>query len=209
MATNTISNIKLLHNAGIYAIIHTETQRRYVGSSVNIVKRWAAHRSQLKALKHPNRKLQNAWDKYGAEAFQFKVIQQVENLNELLICEQFFIDNSNSFYNIRLKAESNLGIKYSEEACVKISVAKKGRVHTDETKAKISAAKKGNTNRLGQKPNAETKAKMSVAKKGRIFSDETKAKMSAALKGRVLSDETKAKIAATKKKNKEARATSD
>ena len=235
MATNTLPTIEFPHNAGIYAIIHMETQRRYVGSSMNIVKRWSEHRNALRALRHRNSKLQNAWNKYGADSFQFEVLQRVENLNDLIVCEQFFIDELKPFYNIRLvAAESNLGIKHSDEAKAKISSAQMGRVHNDATKAKMSVARKGikfsaehrakisaankgtihsdeakakmSAAKNGMVLSDEAKAKISVALKGRVFSDETKAKMSAAGKGKLRSKETKAKIVATRKKNKEVRA---
>jgi len=37
------------------------------------VRRWRAHRSELKTGKHKNTHLQNAWNAYGAEAFEFSV----------------------------------------------------------------------------------------------------------------------------------------
>lgn len=209
MAKSILSPAKDLHNTGIhgergitakqqgiYAIIHVETNRCYVGSAIRIDRRWAAHRSQLKALKHGNSKLQSGWNKHGAVAFRLEVIQRVESPDNLLVWEQFWIDKLKPFYNLRIVANSNLGMKFSDETRAKMSASGKGKrkgwVHSDETKAKMSTAAKGRV------LSDETKAKLSASGKGKgkgkIISDEMRAKLSAANKGRVHTDETKAKM---------------
>ena len=63
--------------SGIYAIVHIETGRKYVGSAVNLTKRWNIHRHGLRNKKHHSAALQRAWDKYGEAAFSFEVLEVV------------------------------------------------------------------------------------------------------------------------------------
>lgn len=58
---------------GIYVITNMTTGTVYIGQAVNIRRRWESHRHYLAANKHGNRYLQNAWNKYGADAFKFSI----------------------------------------------------------------------------------------------------------------------------------------
>ena len=59
--------------AGIYLITNVASGRVYIGRALDIVRRWRAHRSDLKAGRHKNKHLQRAWSAYGPEAFEFSV----------------------------------------------------------------------------------------------------------------------------------------
>lgn len=63
-----------LNIPGIYTVTNTVLGTVYVGHARNIRKRWEIHRSTLGTGTHPNRYLQNAWNKFGPEAFRFEVI---------------------------------------------------------------------------------------------------------------------------------------
>ena len=199
-------------NCGIYKITNTVTRKFYIGSAVNIKRRWAYHRSQLGANKHGNRHLQNSWNKHGEDSFTFEVLEYCGK-ERLIEREQFYIDNEKPAYNISPTAGSSLGVKHTDEAKRKISEANKGEKHafygkhhtdetkrkmsetnkgkvfSDETKRKISEANKGNQNRLGVKLTDDTKRKISEANKGYQnhlgvkHTDEAKRKMSKAKKG--------------------------
>jgi predicted GIY-YIG superfamily endonuclease len=55
---------KSLHKiSGVYEIKNTLNNKRYIGSSVNIQKRWYAHKRMLNLNTHPNKHLQAAWNK--------------------------------------------------------------------------------------------------------------------------------------------------
>lgn len=62
--------------SGIYGIRNKENNMVYVGLSSNIHNRWTEHRYRLNTKIHPNKKLQNAWDKYGEDSFEFFVIEK-------------------------------------------------------------------------------------------------------------------------------------
>lgn len=50
--------------AGVYQIFNTETNKRYIGSSIDVERRLKEHKRNLKAHRHSNQHLQNAWNKY-------------------------------------------------------------------------------------------------------------------------------------------------
>jgi len=101
---------------GIYAITNTINNKAYIGSTVNVERRWAKHIFGLNKNIHPNKKLQNSWNKYGADLFNFIVIEELEDKNNLVEREQYYMDNSKvELLNIRIIAKSNLGLKHSSK----------------------------------------------------------------------------------------------
>lgn len=164
--------------SAIYAIVNQVTRDMYVGSAVAVNRRWNAHRCQLRAGKHHCKHLQNAHAKYGEAAFDWEIIEFVDDKNKLLEREQFWLDFFHPIYNKRRKADSCLGYKHTAEARQRMSNAQIGTKQSPETIAKRSAALKGrarppevrakiSASRIGIRPNAETRAKMSESAKRR------------------------------------------
>src|SRR5258707_13712753 len=60
--------------SGIYKITCTANKRIYIGSAVNLRQRRSEHFSGLQHSTHHNPILQNAWNKYGPDAFTFEVL---------------------------------------------------------------------------------------------------------------------------------------
>jgi group I intron endonuclease len=110
---------------GIYAIVNRCNGKFYIGSSSNIDLRWIDHRCRLKHGKHPNRILQSAWDKYGADCFEFLVIEHC-NKSELIKREQYYIDQLMPQYNISREAGSPPALAYSRicDQCGREYIAK-------------------------------------------------------------------------------------
>lgn len=134
--------------AGIYLVTNTVNGYAYIGSSVNLRKRWYLHRNDLKSGRHHNPRLLAAWNKYGAQAFTFQVLEHVSDKANLLKIEQAWLDkhdaaNRRDYYNFCAIAGSQLGRKRSVETCKKLSVALTGKVASDATRAKQRAAKVG------------------------------------------------------------------
>ena len=69
---------------GIYAIRNLVTQKKYVGSAVCVSKRVDQHIRSLRRGRHHSIKLQRAWDKYGAAAFEFVVLAIVDEPTMLI-----------------------------------------------------------------------------------------------------------------------------
>jgi group I intron endonuclease len=92
---------------GIYEIVHLASGRRYIGNSRNVSNRFYSHRYHLRNNSHPCPHLQNAWNKYGESAFEFRLIEQcLDEVVILLAREQHWIDkHSKRLYNSRKFAE--------------------------------------------------------------------------------------------------------
>lgn len=165
----------LLINSGVYGIVNTVNKKVYIGSTAGTFKkRFNCHKRQLRLGRHGNRHLQAAWDKYGEESFEFCVVEECEP-GFCTVLETWWIDyyeatNRDKGYNKREVADSNLGIKRSDETRLKQSERAKNR--SESVRANMSAAQ------LGKKHSPETKAKMSATRKGRVTSLETKNRIS-------------------------------
>lgn len=61
---------------GVYKITNMVNGKFYIGSSNDILKRWVQHKTNLNAKEHNNTHLQNAWNLYGGENFQFEIIEE-------------------------------------------------------------------------------------------------------------------------------------
>lgn len=128
--------------AGIYKINNIKNEKFYIGSSVNTNKRIYRHISELRGNKHPNEKLQRAYNKYGEKAFEFEIMEYVD-IQQLIEKEQFYIDTLNPEYNICRIAYSTLGRIPSVKTKLKMSKSHKGYKHSNESKIKMSNSKKG------------------------------------------------------------------
>lgn len=164
--------------SAIYAIVNQATRDMYVGSAVAVNRRWAVHKSKLRANTHHCRHLQNAFRKYGDDAFDWEIIEFVEDKTQLIAREQFWIDFFKPAYNKRKIANSCLGLKRSDEARSRMAAAQTGRKQSPETIAKRAAAIRGRP-----RP-PEVRAKISASHVGIRPSEEARAKMSAAAKRR-------------------------
>lgn len=63
---------------GIYCIENTITHKKYIGLSSYINKRWREHLWMLENNQHDNSYLQRAWNKYGADAFTFTILEECD-----------------------------------------------------------------------------------------------------------------------------------
>ena len=98
---------------GIYKIENKINNKKYIGQSINIEKRWKEHQYLLKMNKHHNYHLQNAWNKYKEESFIFNIIEECDKkvLNDK---EKYWInsfDSYNSGYNLDKGGDGILGCK--------------------------------------------------------------------------------------------------
>lgn len=218
--------------AGIYAIRHRESGRRYIGSSNHVCQRWAEHRSRLGRGVHHSKPLQADWNAFGRDAFEWVLIETIDDREARVVRELELINAEPSPYNTSLDTRTGPrpGYKQSAETRARMSAAQKGLAKSPEHRAALGAARKGTKNRrpdprLGI-PNPAHSARL----KGRPLSAEHRAKIAAGLskhydthavsvearerirakagrhlKGTKWSDEHRAKIAATKQFNREVR----
>lgn len=166
---------------GIYKITNTLNGMIYVGSTVNLYRRKNEHLKELRHNKHHSLHLQNSYNKYGEAIFVFTILELVFDLDILTDREQYWIDfykssDKNLGYNIRKKAESNVGLTASQSTRERLSNVNKGHKVSEETRIKLSIANKGKKRIVSQ----ETRLKLSIANKGKKKTQETKDKMSKA-----------------------------
>jgi group I intron endonuclease len=119
----TLLRSELINKSGVYAIVHNESYKMYIGSSNNLLNRLLEH---LKGH-NSNIYLQNAISKYKIENFTIYILEFVtedqikeftkEELGKFIIeMEQKYIDMFTDLYNINPYAgKTRLGSKHSEE----------------------------------------------------------------------------------------------
>lgn len=92
----------MMKKQGIYCIEHIDSGKKYIGSSMNILRRFIRHRGELKRDKHHCVYLQRAVNKYGIESFKFYIVEETfgKTIKELHSLEQNYIDTSTNLYNI-------------------------------------------------------------------------------------------------------------
>lgn len=108
---------------GIYSCTYIKTGKRYIGSSSNTKKRLREHLWALRSGLHKSPYLQNAWNKYGENAFKWDVEEFCE-VKDLLLREQYYIDQGFVF-NVMMVAGNRQGVRHSDEAKAKMSATKK------------------------------------------------------------------------------------
>ena len=201
--------------SGIYKITNTTNGKVYVGSAVNFDTRWKEHVRELRKGKHHSSALQNAWNKYGEDNFEFSIIEECERIRKVLLGrEQYWMDTLDSVangYNIAKTAGSQLGMKQSPEAIAARVEKNTGKKRTPETKALMSEVQSNRS--------PEWCANISASKKrywaekgtdsikgennpmyGKSPSQETLEKMSRSLTGKKRTPEQRAKMRETQSK---------
>lgn len=169
------------NKSGVYAIINKVNSKLYVGSASSFYRRWHSHYSDLINNKHSNSYLQNSWNEYGEESFDFEIIEFIDivdgDKDNLIEREQYWLDYYQSYirdkgYNLQPCSKNALGFKHSEETKEKQSIRMTGsgnfnygRITPPEVKEKISESLKGKM--LGIKFTEDHKRKISKAQKGK------------------------------------------
>ena len=129
----------------IYKITHIASGKIYIGSTVNPKQRLIHHRNDLNKGRHPAKRLQNSWRKYGQDAFSFEIIEVCAE-QKRTEREQHYIDELNPFFNWAKTIPASLDARVRKQ---------------------ISEAMRGNQNTKGLKWSDEARAKMSKAVKGK------------------------------------------
>lgn len=95
--------------AAVYKIENTKTGQTYIGQTTAYKERCYQHKSALRHNKHPNPKLQEDHNKYGLDAFEFKIIKEFppDAPSDILLQEEERIisehlDRGENLYNEQL-----------------------------------------------------------------------------------------------------------
>jgi group I intron endonuclease len=196
--------------SGIYKIINRTNGKYYIGSSNNIKRRWIDHKKMLKGNRHDNQYLQNAWNKYGENSFDFVIEKEIPQ-NKLIEVEQKYFDDTqlkDKIYNLSFIANK---IEMTAEIRKKIGDGNRGKIRSEETKKKLSNINKKNRDfyiscgsksrgNLGRHFSKEWRKKIGDGNRGKIVSEETKKKLHYINLGKKYSEETKQKMSKSSKK---------
>ena len=209
--------------SGIYYIQNIDNGKIYIGSAVNINKRWREHKHHLYKGNHVNKHLQSVWDNGGEDIFVFGIMELVFDKYKLLDREQYWIDRFNSTdnkfgYNKAPVAGGMLGFHHTEKTKERLRKVGFPRGHTPwnkgkkmegeykENHLKASAKRKGMPSSRGEfKHTDEAKKKISEAGKGRVMAEATKEQKRLKMTGKKLGEGHRQNCikAWVKRKNKE------
>ena len=161
---------------GIYAIKCGSNGKVYIGQSKNMNQRISLHKCNLKHLRHPNKQLQEDYNKYGGDSFSFIVLKQLEQDNfcqsQLDDLEVYFIKAYNSTDSSCGYNTESGGICFGhmiEETKKKLSASnigkRKGKTLSEQTK--MLMRKNHSHYWLGKKMSDVARENMSKARKGK------------------------------------------
>lgn len=170
---------------GIYRITNKITGQSYIGKTANSFgNRWDNHKALLRQGKHHNCYLQNDWNRYGANNFEFIAIEILTDSSKLNELEIGYIRQYREIglcYNLHDGGDKSYNL---------------GRHLSEETKRKIG--EKNRVNMTGRKLSVETRKRMSEAQKRRKYTDEERLHRSTLSRqintGRIRSEATKEKL---------------
>ncbi|MBK9181407.1 MAG: GIY-YIG nuclease family protein [Acidimicrobiales bacterium] len=129
---------------GVYAIVNEATGKAYIGSAVDVRRRWQAHRRHLRRGSHPNRYLQASWDRHGEPSFRFELVELVSAAASLVEREQAWLDALRPFdrdngYNLSPTAYSILGYRFTPEQRENVATSCRGKPKSAEHRARLWA----------------------------------------------------------------------
>lgn len=182
--------ISIYKEYGIYGIRNKINNKIYIGKTMmNFGDRWDCHKSQLRGNYHDNPHLQNSWNKYGEDNFEFIVIHNCknnENVDKVNLLEIEYIKHYRDLglsYNILDGGDGGflLGSHLSEETKRKIGEKNRinmtGKKASEETKKKMSESHRKYYDSWTDEDRRKWGKKMSLKNKGYKWSDEAKEKM--------------------------------
>lgn len=114
--------------SGIYRILNKINGNCYIGSSLNVEKRYKRHLSTLRHNSSRCSILQKAFNKYGEDNFEFQVILCCKPEYRLYY-EQQLIRELNSQYNVFTNVSDSplRQFTFTEQSKLKMSIAHKGK----------------------------------------------------------------------------------
>lgn len=180
---------------GIYILTNKINNKKYIGQSVNIERRFREHRKN-KSTQCIDKSIR----KYGWANFEVKIINCAEEILDAMertLIALYETINRDKGYNLESGGHKNKhaseetrkkmseshpdlsgekhylwGKHHSEETRQKMSESRKGRKYSEETKKKLSESRKGDKHHLfGKHHSEETKSKLSKANKGKLVGE--------------------------------------
>ncbi len=84
---------------GVFQIKNKTNGKLFIDSSLNMPAKWNRHQAQLKFGSHRNKALQKEWNHFGANAFEYAILEEipfedatVDYGQEVEILEEIFLE---------------------------------------------------------------------------------------------------------------------
>lgn len=120
----------------IYMVKNKINGKMYIGQTINSLEKRKWKHINCALRKIDNIYFHNALRKYGADLFEWTVIDRCATIEQLNKLEIFYIGFHNTFgegYNLTEGGDGSMGRKYSELSKLKMSIAKKGKIPSEAT----------------------------------------------------------------------------
>lgn len=149
-----INKNEMADRVGIYQIENLINHKKYIGqTSDRFIERFWNHLWKLKQGIHDNKHLQNAFNKFGEDNFEFSVLHILKDSEDIDDLEHHYISlfDFEQLYNIQYGGQdrTQLGVSMSEDTKKKIGIANHfnmlGKKHSDHTKQLMSEKRNGVT----------------------------------------------------------------
>jgi group I intron endonuclease len=119
--------LSIKDKGGVYMFFNVINGNFYIGSSVNLARRFRIHLSSVATVKLP---LPLAINKYGPNNFVFLILQYCDRVEDVCLgLEQYYLDLYKPKYNILKIAGSSHGFKHSPETIAKLKIMHAGKLH--------------------------------------------------------------------------------
>src|SRR5208282_569088 len=176
------SKILLNGKCGVYSIVYTVNGLKYAGSAIDLYSRLTHHKRALQLNQHENPHLQNSWNLYGEDKFEWDILEFCEpevriDHEHLIVTTENLLDR-NKGYNLRLPAE--VGRPASTRKGVPLPLETRDKIrHT------LTGRKPPKAARVALRLFNEQRKEQGVPgpNKGRVFSKEARGNMSKSKKG--------------------------
>ena len=124
--------------SGIYRWVNVINNKSYVGSSINLGRRFKEYYnySHISKVKR-NFPIHSALLKYGYSSFKLEILEYCEK-SVLIKREQYYLDNLKPEYNVLKIAGSMLGFKHSEYTKKLFRTTRLSRLCSETTRLKLS-----------------------------------------------------------------------
>lgn len=175
--------------SGIYLWENKDNGKIYIGSSIDLSRRFTSYYNSNHLSKYPTRYIHNALLKEGYSAFRLYILEYC-NKEDLIKREQYYFDLLEPEYNICTTAGSSLGRLHHEDSKVKIR----------ESKLNTNLGKDNHF--WGKTHTEEAKIKMAKSKFSKTLSNKIKEKISETMTGRNLTEEHRTNLSLAKKNSK-------
>lgn len=170
-----LTNRETKNKSAVYIILNKINKKYYIGGTINLYDRLKAHIRDLINNKHNNTYLQNSFNKYGIENFEFDILEEYPP-NLVFYMEDYWTNILNARdrkygFNNRAMRDGRSG-KHSLESIEKMKKNKTYTTHSEETREKIRKAI------TGRKLSEEHKKNISKSNIGKTVTKEGLKKLS-------------------------------